>query len=142
MNGIKVIVSFVCGFVVAQIIKFIIGYFCGDKKKIVAGFGSAVEYLLKSGGMPSGHAASLTAATVSIGLLEGFGTSIFALALCVLVIVIYDAVNVRYIVGEQGKALNKLIKKPLRIVEGHVITEVLVGILIGVLVGCGVFLAF
>ena len=74
----------------------------------------------------------------------GFESGLFALALAMTLIVIYDAIHVRYAVGEQGKALNGLLekenKKPLSVVEGHTIGQVVVGafsgVLIGVIIGC------
>ena len=131
MDGIKVIISFVCGFAIAQAIKFIIALIRGRK--------NVWKYLVKSGDMPSGHAASLVAATTFLGFSEGITSSVFALAVCVSAIVLYDAMNVRYVVGEQGKALNKLIPKPIRIAEGHTFWEVFVGTLIGLIIGFLVF---
>ena len=53
-------------------------------------------------------------------------------------IVVYDATHVRYAVGEQGKALNKLLKKAgdaeLPVVNGHTVPQVIVGALLGVVV--------
>lgn len=134
MNGTKILLAFVFGFVFAQGIKVAVALIQGKK--------DIAKYLMKSGGMPSGHAASLVAVSMCLGLTEGFGSAVFALAVCVTLVVIYDAINVRYAVGEQGKALNELIKKPLKVVEGHVLAEVLAGILIGILVGSAVFLIF
>ena len=134
MNGIKIIAAFICGFVVAQSIKLIIAIIKGKK--------DIWKYLVKSGDMPSGHAASLVSATTYIGFSEGIDSSIFALAICMVGIVLYDAMNVRYVVGEQGKALNKLIPKPIRIAEGHTFLEVLVGTTIGLLIGFLVYRFF
>ena len=134
MNGIKIIIAFVCGFVVAQLIKFIVALIRGKK--------NIWKYLVKSGDMPSGHSASLVSATTYIGLSEGIDSSIFALAICMVGIVLYDAMNVRYVVGEQGKALNKLIPKPIRIAEGHTFLEVLIGTILGLVIGSLVFLIF
>lgn len=134
MNGMKIIIAFVCGFIVAQGIKFIIALLQGKK--------NIFEYLIKSGGMPSGHGASFTAATTMIGLTQGFDSAIFALAVCMAMVVFYDAVNVRYAVGRQGKELNKILPKPLRVVEGHTIFELIVGILIGIFIGIGIFYIF
>ena len=92
--------------------------------------------------MPSGHAASLIAATTYIGFSEGIFSSLFALAVCISAIVLYDAMNVRYVVGEQGKAINKLISKPIRIAEGHTFLEVLVGTILGVIIGYLIFVIF
>lgn len=134
MNGTKIIVAFVCGFVVAQLIKIIIAVLKGQK--------NLKDYITKSGGMPSGHAASFTAATINIGLIEGFQSSVFMLAVCVALIIFYDAANVRYAVGRQGKALNKLISEPLKVIEGHTVIEVFAGIVLGVLIGMGIFYIF
>ena len=134
MNGIKIIIAFVCGFVLAQLIKFIIALIRGKK--------NIWKYLVKSGDMPSGHSASLISATTFIGFSEGVTSSVFALAVCVSAIVLYDAMNVRYVVGEQGKALNKLISKPIRIAEGHTFFEVLVGSVLGFFIGYIIFQFF
>ena len=61
------------------------------------------------------------------------------MAACVWLVVVYDAIHVRYAVGEQGKALNKLLreaKQPeLPVVEGHTMSQVVVGALIGAIIG-------
>lgn len=105
----------------------------------MAHFKTAIAYIFRSGGMPSGHAASMTALTTSIGIAEGFSSSIFALALASTIIILYDAVHVRYAVGEQGEVLNRLLRqnggKPLPIVEGHTVPQVVVGVILGALVG-------
>ena len=104
-----------------------------------------LSWLVKSGGMPSGHSASFGAATTYIGFHEGFNSIIFALALCTMIVIVYDAVNVRYATGEQGKKINKIIEKQkideksVKVIEGHTKIEVLVGILLGILIGVAVF---
>src|SRR6187455_266540 len=52
-------------------------------------------YLLSAGGMPSSHSALMVGATTGIGLHDGFDTSMFALAVAVTMIVVYDAAGVR-----------------------------------------------
>ena len=61
-------------------------------------------------------------------------------------IIIYDAVNVRYIVGEHGKLLNEIARtdgndktKPQRLVEGHTIPQAIIGIIVGIIVGILVY---
>ena len=130
------LIAFVLGFVIAQVSKLVIALV---RQRGRISREEALAWLVRSGGMPSGHSASFVAATTVIGLVEGFDSAIFALAVCTTIIIMYDAMNVRYAVGEQGKVLNKFIlskKKKLRIVEGHTMPEVLVGVIIGVL--CGV----
>lgn len=100
-----------------------------------------------SGGMPSAHSATILAVTTVIGLNDGFGSSVFGLAILVSFIVMYDAVMVRRSSGIQGETLKALlveVKSRLatpRVARGHEPLEVLVGALLGVLVGYIVFLA-
>lgn len=135
----KILVAFVLGFLVAQVAKTI-GALVSGKAKAK----DIPEYLVKSGGMPSGHSASFVAAATEIGLLTGFESAVFALAICTTVIIIYDAMNVRYAVGEQGKMLNELIEhhghkrhgeRKLKVVEGHTLPQVIVGALLGIGIG-------
>ena len=142
MNGIRIIIAFVCGFIVAQMFKFVIGFCTGENNKNIKDFRTFVTYLVRSGGMPSGHSASFIAATTCIGLSEGFSSVLFAISVCMTAIILYDAVNVRYVVGEQGKILNKMIPKPISIAEGHTILEVFCGGLLGILIGLFVFWLF
>ena len=96
--------------------------------------------------MPSGHTASFTALTLLIGLMYGFDTPVFMLATCTTIIFVYDAVNVRYAVGEHGKLLNEIAEsdknphtKPQKIVEGHTIPQVIVGALLGVIIAFSIY---
>ena len=132
------LVAFACGFAVAQLWKFVTGV-VSSRKQEKRDFKEMVGYLMRSGGMPSGHAASVTALTVYLGCFSGFDSPIFMLAVAFWGIVLYDAIHVRYAVGEQGKALNKLLKeagKPeLPVVEGHTMAQVVVGTILGIIIG-------
>lgn len=103
--------------------------------------------LFASGGMPSSHSATVVSVATIIGLRDGFGSGLFGLAVIFSLIVMYDAMNVRRSVGEQGFLLYELIKeqksriKPIRIIEGHTPTEVAAGCLLGIIVGLAVFFA-
>lgn len=146
MDSIKILLVFVCGFVLAQAIKTVVGLMKGDK--MPKDFGQIIAYMSRSGGMPSGHAASFVGAATMIGLMNGFDSAIFALAVCMSLIVIYDAINVRYAVGEQGKVMNEIIEKEglkkakLRLVEGHTILQVLVGSILGMIIALIVWQIF
>ena len=147
-SGFYAIVAFVTGFLVAQMSKFIIGRVSKNKREL-KNFKAVVQDLVRSGGMPSGHSASFVALTTFLGLGEGFDSAIFALAVGITIIIIYDAVNVRYAVGEHGKLLNEIAKsdgnaktKPQKLVEGHTVLEVIVGGLVGALIGVAVFMIF
>lgn len=143
MNGWYALLTFACGFVVAQLWKFVAGLISGRKQKASSDWKTAIGYLMRSGGMPSGHSASMAGLTTYLGLMCGFDSAIFALAVATTLIVIYDAVHVRYAVGEQGKALNKLLEKDnqqsLPVVEGHTVPQVAVGVVLGILIGVGMW---
>lgn len=102
-------------------------------------------YLLSAGGMPSSHSSLMVGATVGIGLHEGFNTPIFALAIAMTMIVIYDAAGVRREAGRHAEKINILINEllaghpisdqNLREVLGHTPMEVTGGVFLGLAVG-------
>ncbi|MDX2776269.1 divergent PAP2 family protein [Streptomyces caniscabiei] len=106
-----------------------------------------LRQLYLSGNMPSAHSASVVALCVLVGLKDGIGSGLFGLAALFAGVVMYDAVMVRRSSGEQGIALQNLIKEqksaiPLpRAAKGHTPVEVLVGALLGGVIGVVVFLA-
>lgn len=65
--------------------------------------------LTSTGGMPSSHSAAVTALATGIGIEEGFGSTIFALAAIFSIIVMFDATGVRRHAGEQATVLNRLV---------------------------------
>ncbi len=106
-----------------------------------------VRQLYLSGNMPSAHSATTMALLAVIALRDGVGSSLFALAALFTAIVMYDAVMVRRSSGEQGAALQQLIREqkskiPLpRAAKGHTPVEVVVGAVLGAVIGLVVFLA-
>ncbi|PSO43327.1 hypothetical protein BRC19_01075 [Candidatus Saccharibacteria bacterium QS_5_54_17] len=93
-----------------------------------------------SGGMPSGHAAVVTAVTTGVLMLEGFDSLLFGVAAVFSVIIIFDALGVRRSNGEQAIAINALgasvgNTQPIREVLGHTPREVTAGIGFGALTG-------
>lgn len=102
--------------------------------------------IMGAGGMPSSHSAIVTGLATLIGKYEGVDTPIFALALIVAFVVMYDACGVRRAAGKQAELLNKIVETPgltgLQVQEklievlGHTPVQVFVGALIGVIVGC------
>jgi acid phosphatase family membrane protein YuiD len=103
--------------------------------------------LYLSGNMPSAHSASVIALVTVIALRDSVDSGLFAIAALFAAIVMYDAVMVRRSSGEQGVAIQKLIKEQKssvlipRAAKGHTPVEVAVGALLGVLIGLVVFLA-
>ena len=97
--------------------------------------------MFETGGMPSSHSALITGATSGIGFQLGFDSPIFALAIAVSLIVMYDASGVRKSAGIQAAEINKLSRKldPKSEVDlkenlGHTKLEVFVGSLLGPLI--------
>ncbi len=93
--------------------------------------------LAPSGGMPSAHTATVVGLASIVGLGQGFDSPVFAIAVCLAAIVMYDAVMVRYSSGEQGEAILSIldhlksgIKRP-KVAKGHLLSEVVVGAVIG-----------
>jgi len=102
------------------------------------------ERLVGAGGMPSSHTALVVSLAVSIALREGLESDLFAVAVILAGIVMYDAAGVRRAAGRQAKVINKLVHemrvehkvKETRLKEllGHTPLEVLGGALYGTLV--------
>ena len=117
----------------AQFFKIVFNFFSTGKIR----FGIIFE----TGGMPSSHSALITGATSGIGLELGFNSSIFALAVAISLIVMYDASGVRKSAGIQAAEINKLSKildpkSEVMLKEnlGHTKIEVLVGSFLGPLI--------
>ena len=99
--------------------------------------------LVETGGMPSSHSASMMALATSTGLIEGFESPIFALAIGIAMVVMYDAAGVRRAAGRMAGILNKItediytdhpdrLPERLRELLGHTPVEVIVGAFLGV----------
>lgn len=120
----------------------------GMKFLIVTVRAGAIDYhqLYKSGSMPSVHSATSMALLTVIALKDGVDSALFGIAALFTVIVMYDAVMVRRSTGEQGAAIEALIKeqkskvRPPRSAKGHEPLEVAVGMLLGLVVGTVLFL--
>ena len=108
------------------------------------------ERLWGAGGMPSAHSATVCALLVATGRCWGTGSTEFALALVLAIIVMYDAMGVRRETGEQAKILNRMLSewmdresdampflgdKKLKEMVGHTPIQVLTGAIFGIAVG-------
>ena len=97
---------------------------------------------VETGGMPSSHAAAVSALSTAVGLREGFTSTLFCVTLYFSLIVMYDAAGLRRAAGRQAAVLNRLIDEHFqhpeaqaqRLMEllGHTPLEVFVGALLGV----------
>ncbi len=98
--------------------------------------------LISAGGMPSSHSALMVATTLAIGLFYGFNEPLFALAVAISMVVIYDATNIRRQAGIHAQKINLLVNelfsgqpisdKQLTEVLGHTPLEVAGGVILGV----------
>lgn len=92
--------------------------------------------LLENGGMPSAHAAVVTALSGSVYVEEGFSL-LFVACVVFALIVLNDALTVRWQTGVQAGLLNQLLSAKKRAKThlskslGHTPSEILVGILWG-----------
>ena len=113
--------------------------------KIVFNFISSGEFkfeiIFETGGMPSSHSALITALTSGLGMDLGFDDPIFALAVGISLIVMYDASGVRRSAGLNAKEINKISKSldenstlNLKETLGHSKLEVIVGGILGPLI--------
>jgi hypothetical protein len=102
------------------------------------------RWFIGTGGMPSSHAAGVTALASSIGLNYGFNSVVFALAATFAIVVMFDAQGVRRATGKQAQILNKVMEdiywqgkikeNRLRELVGHTPIEVIVGTLLGIVI--------
>lgn len=101
------------------------------------------KWLFGTGGMPSTHAAGVSAISVTVGQLNGFDSPLFAVSAAFTVITLFDAQGVRRWSGRQAQVLNKMLEdmyfkrriQEQRVKEllGHTPLEVLAGMAVGIL---------
>lgn len=103
--------------------------------------------LLRAGGMPSSHSAFISATAHGIGLFVGWDSPLFALAVGMAIIVIYDATGVRREAGRHAELINAIIRdmreghlpsietqEKLKEVLGHTPLEAIMGTLLGIVI--------
>jgi hypothetical protein len=98
----------------------------------------SLKALAYDGGMPSSHTTAVTATATAIFLETGI-TPVFALSVVMALIVMNDALKVRWVTQEQSKVINKLTEgkagfKRMNEHVGHKPAEVLVGLIIGIII--------
>ena len=117
----------------AQVLKIVFNFFSERELRI--------GIMFETGGMPSSHSSLITALTSGLGIDLGFDDPIFALAVGISLIVMYDASGVRRSAGLNAKEINKLSKSldeksnlNLKETLGHSKLEVIVGSMLGPLI--------
>lgn len=137
-----VLVTAICASLLAQLIKVLLNLFTFHR--------FIAERMWGAGGMPSSHSATVCAMVVATGRNCGVNSSQFAIAAVLSIIVMYDAMGVRYETGEQAKLLNRMFSewmdqgaasfpflggKKLKEMVGHTPIEVLTGAILGIVLG-------
>ena len=137
-TGVEAIIAGLIAACMAQIIKVILYVIVHRKINF--------KILTTTGGMPSSHSAGVVALAVSIGLIDGFMSTTFAVAFGFSLVVIQDAQGIRRAAGKTAATLNRLVNewkihneetKPYEVLKellGHTPFEVLMGMLLGVIV--------
>ena len=100
------------------------------------------RWLFGTGGMPSTHAAGVTALSLTVGYESGFNSPLFAIAVAFTVITLFDAQGVRRWSGRQAQVLNKIMEdmyfkrriheQRVKELLGHTPVEVLAGMGVGI----------
>lgn len=138
-TGFEVIFTAFAGIISTQFIKCLV--FLIIKRKL------DVRLFTTTGGMPSSHSAGVMGLSTAVGLINGFSSIEFAIAIGYACIVMYDAAGVRRAAGKQAACLNRIIMDvykqdlveaggKLKELLGHTPMQVFVG------AAYGVFFAF
>ncbi len=136
------LVSVAIAWFLAQVIKIFTGYYQDNTFNLA-------KFMSGTGGMPSSHSATVVALTTSAVMKYGVGGYEAAASLLLAIIVMSDAMGVRYETGKQAKVINKLVEElfagtaenpqaNLKELIGHTPLQVYVGALLGLVVGLAV----
>jgi len=140
----RVVIVAMLAWVIGQFLKFPVDYLLNKRWNW--------GIMFSAGGMPSSHSSLVTAVTLTIGLQDGFGSSVFALSAAIAMIVIYDAAGVRRQAGIHAERINEIMthffesgqlpEKELKEMLGHTPFEVITGIILGILISLVMYWAF
>ena len=102
-----------------------------------------LDVLPQYGGMPSAHTAFATSLATLVSLTDGISSNSFAIAICVMIFILDDALRLRVFLGRFGVAIRRLVKllpadeqKTVPHIEGrigHRVSEVIVGAFVGII---------
>ncbi len=129
----KILIITLSVWIIAQTLKVIFGII--QEKRF------NFRWFIGPGGMPSSHAAGVTALATTVGLEYGFISGLFAIASVFALVTMFDAQGVRRAAGAQAGILNKIMDdmywkgkiESNRLVEfiGHTPFQVFVGLFLG-----------
>lgn len=122
--------------IIAQSIKVALGFFREKRFNF--------KWFIGTGGMPSSHAAGVSALATAIGITYGFDSAMFAMTAIFGLIVMFDAQGVRRSSGKQADILNKMLEdiywkkkldeEKLKKFVGHTPVEVIAGMVLGIVI--------
>ncbi len=138
-TGYEAILVGIMAAVIAQILKFFI--FTIRTRKI------NFKIFTTTGGMPSSHSAGVMGLATSVGLIDGFSSISFAIAIGFAMVTMYDAAGVRRAAGKTAACLNRMMEdyykhdvqaigEKLKELLGHTPFEVYMGALLGIVLAC------
>ena len=134
-TGYEALIVGISAVILAQVLKFFVHLIW--KRKV------DLRLFTTTGGMPSSHSAGVMGLATTVGLIQGFASVDYAMALGYALVVMYDAAGVRRAAGKQAACLNRIImdiyKQELkeaggRLKEllGHTPLQVIMGALFGI----------
>lgn len=100
-KGLEILFTAIESAFLAQLIKFLTHLI----KKRELDF----SLLTTTGGMPSSHTAGVISLAVNVGLIEGFNSTAFAIAMGFAIVVMHDAAGLRRSAGKMAKTINKIV---------------------------------
>lgn len=129
----KILMITLTAWAVAQTIKVLVG--------VVQERRFNFRWFIGTGGMPSSHAAGVTALATTLGMEYGFQTGYFAIAAVFALVTMFDAQGVRRSTGQQAELLNQIMEdiywkgkiesKKLAELIGHSPFQVVMGLALG-----------
>lgn len=134
-TGYEVLFTGVSGAFLAQVLKFFIHLIF--KRKV------DFKRFTTTGGMPSSHSAGVVGIATAVGIISGFSSIDFSIAMGSAIVVMYDAAGLRRASGKMAACLNRIMDDfykhevqavggKLKELLGHTPIEVIAGAFFGV----------
>ena len=135
-----ILVVTICAWFIAQTIKFFVNGLVHKR--------FSISRFVGDGGMPSAHSATVFSLACTTGIVEGFGSTAFAIAFILALVVMHDASGVRRETGKQAVVIKSAVAvindfiaerdaeiktEKLKELVGHTNLQVFCGALVGLL---------
>jgi len=122
----QVVLSVLVAWLVAQGAKIVTKSW--DKKRFYP------QSFFEGGGMPSSHTALVVSVSTAVGIAEGFGSSVFLVAVAFASIVMYEVLVTKKAIIQFAQIVAHHHTKSVVEKLGHTLTEIVVGAVIGIAV--------